>query len=269
MTASFFVLIAMSFLSFLFALIFYRKRTAINKLNGLPPTVFDRTFNVFDPFVRRTQRVLSSIVPMLFLAVFGSLIIGFVVAGKIFELGLLMSFAILTWCLALMMVDEAIDINRNAGVFVEAAQDDLGFAKGDLLAVSMVREALPKLIAYYVVLGIVFLVSLVALPTLVQFGIIALAGIATAGTEAALSISTVAAYFAPLSVVFAAFLVLVVTGRLKSKIFSFPPSGSLNTLGKTYDIMKSFVAWVSHHEGIAFRPIPEPDETPESEQKKT
>ncbi len=147
--STFIVLMTMGATSLIFSILMICKLSMIKKLGNKSVTVFNKTFNIFDP-VPLHGRVIGEIdiFPQgLFIA--GVICGSFFVASKILESGLELGFIVLISCIGLLMIEEANEARRNANTFAKAHQNDIGFAEGDMSAVEFLRNVLGKLTAYY------------------------------------------------------------------------------------------------------------------------
>lgn len=267
---SFFVLLLMSFLSLVISLVFLLKLRVIRKLpKNLTVNVFNKTFNVFDPYTSRRKIIHSLVVLFPFFAIFGAFILTFFLMTKVFEMALILGLTILIICLNLMMIDEAFEAYKNANTFIRAVKNKTGLGKGDLTVLFLVKETLPKLSVYYLLLAVIFVTSSVTLPYVMPAVMLTITQLIGVMIEFTVSVGLHAVFFAPLSIIITTLIVQIVAKKFKSKIFGFPSSESSNILGEIFERMKTFVLWTGHHEGIALRPFPEPEEALKSEQKKS
>jgi len=221
------VLSVMGCLSLVLSLILHLKNHALLRLpKNLQVNVFDRTFNVFDPYPehRKVMHDFLALNPSL------ALVAGFIsvfFAMSILAMGLLLGIVVLIFCLSLMMVDEVLEIHKNTNLFLKTVNSEAGFGVGDLTVLLLLKKTLPKLRTYYLFLSIMFLTSLTLLPWIVPAGTFAL------GQAVGMLIvfSASAGILAPFGTTFLFASVEVViyaaVREVKSKIFGFPPSHSL------------------------------------------
>ncbi|MEM3788443.1 MAG: hypothetical protein QXN95_01050 [Candidatus Bathyarchaeia archaeon] len=224
--ASFLVLIVMSCMALIFSMLLYLKTRAIRKLSkDLSIKVFNKTFNIFDPYPDRRKIIhnLISLIPIF--ATAGSLTLVFIMTVTVFEMGLLLSLIIFIICVNLIALDEASDVYKYAGIFIRAARNKASFGKGDLAAFYLIRESLPRLTMYYFFLAITFLILSIILPYIVPASLSALATFFLmfefmASIE---TLTTLAPYFIVLLfVAISIIMVHVVVKKVKSKIVGFP-----------------------------------------------
>lgn len=262
------VLLLMGFLSLVLFLSLYLKSRAVRKLpKNLSITVFNKTFNIFNPYTAQRRIIEGSATGLLLLiiSIVATFLLFFVVA-KIIEMDFLPSFIIFIICAALMTLDECFETYKNAGIFVRAIESGNGLGEGDLTVLSIVKKTLPKLEMYYLSLAIIFFASSVTLPYTMPIALLIFTRFVTALFE-------LTAFGGILAYLYLIFLIAVVTtviqimvGKVRSKIFGFPPSESLVSLGKQFELMKLWVRWHMHE--LAHRTSPEPEENPYSEREK-
>lgn len=137
-------------------------RLKYRKINSLPKNlhakIFNKTFNVFNPYSERRKIIHNFLVAVPF-AIFAASLAFITLIWKIFEYGLLLSLTSLIICLNLMLVDVAAETYQNAKIFVEAVKDERILGVGDVKAFQTLKGALPKLGNYYLVLSILFWAS--------------------------------------------------------------------------------------------------------------
>lgn len=261
------VLVAMGFLSLVFYLSLRSKALAIGKLRDLSVNVFDKTFNIFDPYPDRTRMIQSSVIAASpFFTLFTAIIFSLVVVAKLIEAGLLLASLTFAVCAVLMMLEETFEIYSNANVFVRAVKNGAGLGEGDLTVLSIVKETLPKLKTYYLALAIVFFASSVMLPYILPGAVFVFVRFVTAPIESAPSQGVLAVYYTVLLLVVATLTIQFTADKIRSKILGLPLPQSLIGLTKPFELMKQWVFW--HHHELAHRRPPEPDEMPDSERRK-
>lgn len=231
--ASFSVLLAMGGICLALSLLFRLKSLALKRLpKNVAPNVFDKTFSVFNPYPDKKEtigRLASSIALSPLLVFVIVMIFTFTVILKLLEMGLMLSFSIAIICLGLMMVAEAVETRTNANSLVKAIRNGDELANGDLIVLSLVKELLPKLSAYYLCLGSVLVASSVTLSYLIPAFFFAFSQFigALVGTTmfAGILAPTLASGLFAVSV-----LMLFVAGRaIRSKVFGLEPSGLLTS----------------------------------------
>jgi hypothetical protein len=260
------VLFSMGCLSFIFALYSYRKLRGVRNLSkNLSVGIFDKTFNVFDPFPGSRRECSSSsfllaLIP--WLAWCG--LVGLVAA--IFELGLVFPLFVLSICAALMMFEEAYEIFHNTDVLTKAAKDNVGFGKGDFDGLALLKTVLPRLSAYYLLLSIVFFVSTATLSSIMPSAVFVFAQVFGAAVVFARnSAGFVMPFLVVLLFVFMALMVRTAFNNIRNKLLGLLPSVSLDYLGKQFELMGLWVVFNLHLLGR--RTAPEPEQVPDSERK--
>jgi hypothetical protein len=142
-------LLAMACSSLLLACLF---RTRFRRLDGIASDpsvkVFNRTFNVFDPYPDRLRLIgnFVTVLPLVVLALTGAVLL-FIM--EIVATGLLLSLVVIVISLNLLVVEGAFDIYQSAKAFTKAFQKGAGLGEGDLKVFRIVKKALPRLSNYY------------------------------------------------------------------------------------------------------------------------
>jgi len=131
-----------------------------HRMNSLPrnlsANVFNKTFNVFDPYPER-RRIIHSFLSALPLMVLLVCLVFILFFWKIFESGLLLSLVLLIICLNLMLTEVASETYHSAKIFIKALNSKADLGSGDLKVLRILERVLPKLSNYYLALSIVFL----------------------------------------------------------------------------------------------------------------
>jgi len=140
---------------FLFFRLKYHEMNSYPK--NLSANIFNKTFNVLDPYPERRKIIHSFLSAVPLIAFFASLAFA-ILLWKVFEYGLLSSFFILIVCLNLMLIEVASEIYQTTGIFIKAFQDGTGLGVSDIQAFQILKNALPKLSNYYLALSILFFV---------------------------------------------------------------------------------------------------------------
>jgi len=156
-------LFAMSCLTLVLSIFFRLKYHRINSLpKNLSVDVFDKTFNVFNPYPER-GKIFHNMLSALPLVVFFVGVAFTLFVWKILEYGLLLSLVMLIICLNLMLVDFASETYHGAKVLVKAVDAKAGLGAGDLEVFQKLERVMPKLSNYYIALSILFLTFAVTL----------------------------------------------------------------------------------------------------------
>jgi hypothetical protein len=236
----------------------------------LTATVFDKTFNVFDVFPPHGKTLLNYTVPLFGICVYGTIVVGSFVIMKALEMGLILSPAVFIVSLASIAIGEAFEVNSTANTFLYALRRKKRLGKGDLLALLTVRDTLPRIALYYLLVGILFGVIGLTLPITFPCVLSVLSQVWGRIVEFTVTAGYPTFYLAPLSVAVSAFLVMLTAGKAKDRLLNLSAAANLhvNTLRDTFDVEKSVTSWTAHHEGIAFKDAPEPSEIQRNEDKK-
>lgn len=158
-------LFAISGLTLVLSIFFRLKHRRVNSLpKNLSANVFDKTFNVFNPYSEPeriihgyfAQQLLTIIVneAYLFLALFFIFFLQF---------GVLLSLVIILIWLNLVLLDHASETHQIAKSFVKAVHDKSGFGVGDLKVLQKLKRVMLRLSNYYLVLSILLLTLAVTL----------------------------------------------------------------------------------------------------------
>ena len=222
------VLLIMAGASFFFAFLLHAKSRALRTLPyNLSVQVFDKTFNVFDPYIKQ-RRIMDSHTGLIaFIAVYGVYIGLMFIVFKTAEIGGLLGAIAFVICAFLLMIDETQELNKNAGIFTKAVSNHVGFGKGDLEVLYVMRKTLPRLSAYHLTLGSLFFASALTAPFLVD------AALWTSAGTANVLFGVVAATY-KISLVYSMALMALVIGlalvttqfaanKIRKRIFGFPP----------------------------------------------
>lgn len=141
-------------------------RLRFRRLGSLPrdldASVFDRTFNVFDPYPVRIKVVHRFLTALPVIAGIGSILLGFMV-WSIAASGLIISVFIIIIGLNLIMIEEAPEIYTNSNVFAKAVEKNAKFAGGDLKVLRLIKKLSLKLGRYYLGLAVLFMALSVTL----------------------------------------------------------------------------------------------------------
>ena len=155
-------------LSLVLSLSFYLKSRAVRKLpKTLTADVFDRTFNVFNPFSQAKRTYSSYVFFLIFsplVAFAWTFILVFVVFMQILEAGLLLGLVLFILSLGFMMTDEAYEMHQNASILEKAVKNGAHLGRGDIAVLSIVKKTLWKMSVYYLFLSLIFLGSFFAMP---------------------------------------------------------------------------------------------------------
>ncbi len=266
------IFLGASVLAVVLSVFFARKLSALQRMvpEELTPTVFDKTFNVFPVFPRHRRTLLNYTVPLFGICVYGTIVVGSFVILKVLEMGLILSPAVFIVCLASIAIGEAFEVNSTANVFLQALKSKKRLGTGDVKALLTVHDALPRVSLYYLIVGILLGTIGLTMPIVFPPVSSAIAEMFGRVVEFTVNAGYPAFYLAPFSVAIAAFLVMLVAGKAKDRLLNLSAAGNahLDTLRDTFDVEKSVISWTAHHEGIAFKDAPDPEEIQRNENKK-
>jgi hypothetical protein len=157
-------LFASGLLSVVSAVLFRRRLRELSRVVGNPSaSVFDHTFNIFDPFPQSRTVIDSLIMIIPFIGLIGVCLAFFVIV-EILVNGLLLSAVLAVISLNLLLVDGASEVYHNATVFLNTPKDR-GFGEGDLKVFRIMKNALSWLSNYYFGLAVAFIILGLVLPT--------------------------------------------------------------------------------------------------------
>lgn len=158
------VLVVMGCLSLALFLIF---RFKIRVFRSLPDNssaeVFHRTFNVLDPYPKRSKLIHQLLTLLPFFVFVASAAFTFLLI-EAFLSGLVLSLIIVIICLNLIIIDELFEVYKTANVFIKAINEEVDFGMGDVRILQVIKKALPKACNYYLSLTISFMFFALALP---------------------------------------------------------------------------------------------------------
>jgi hypothetical protein len=245
------VLVAMGFVSLAISLSLRLKSRALGRYpKNIQIGIFKRTFNVFNPYSERRKVIHENLEWLILIAVYGSFVgIGFAVL-KLFEFGFLLAFITLIICLGFLLIDETLDVHKNAGIFVNAFRKSARFGKGDLEVLDFLRHTLPRSSYYHLMVAVAFFATSLAVPFVANVFLWSFSGLA-----GFIFIASAALWFFPpfvllfTGLMFAAtvFTVQFAANRVKIRILSFPSPEWLNVLSEQFYRMKMFVGIQHHH----------------------
>jgi len=239
------VLVAMGFVSLAISLSLRLKSRALEKYpKNIQIGIFKRTFNVFNPYSEQRKVIHENLEWLILFAIYGSFVgIGFAIM-KLFEFGFLLAFITLIICLGFLLIDETLDVHKNAGIFVNAFRKSARFGKGDLEVLAFLRHTLPRLSNYHLMVAIVFFATSLAVPLAVIVFLWAfsrLAGLIFAASAAVWFFPPFVLLFTSLLFAATVFTVQFAANKVKIRILSFPSPERLDVLSEQFYRMKMFV----------------------------
>ena len=245
------VLVVMGFVSLAISFGLRLKSRALGRYpKNIQIGIFKRTFNVFNPYSERRKVIHENLEWLILIAVYGSFVgLGFVVL-KIFEFGFLLAFITLLICLGFLLIDETLEIHKNASIFVGAFRKDVRLGKGDLEVLDFMRHTLPSLSYYHLMVAVAFFATSLAVPFVANVFLWSFSGLA-----GFIFVASAALWFFPplvllcTGLMFAAtvFAVQFAANRVKMRILSFPSPEQLNVLSEEFYRMKMFAGIQHHH----------------------
>lgn len=224
--SSFVSLLVMGCIALAISLMLNSKSRAMAKLpKNLSVSVFNKTFNVFNPYSdpKKTINRFIFLVPVA--TACGGLVLASFVMVRIVEMGLVLSIIILITSAALMTMDETFEIYKNAKIFIKAIGNGASLGKGDLDVFRLVKQSLPKLSRYYLSLAVIFIVASATL----QYSVPAVFSGFTLFLGAVFSFASSISFLAPFATYFTAlfFIMIIIMVQLaikkaKRRIFEVP-----------------------------------------------
>jgi len=136
-----------------------------NLSDDLQPNVFDKSFVVFNPYgeQRKVFHEFLSFLPL----IVGFASLGFALALMILlEAGLMLSFCVALFGLNLIVIDDGFEVYENSNTFIRAVQKEAKLGVGDLKVLQLIKEYMPKVSNYYLVLSITLMGFSIVLPYL-------------------------------------------------------------------------------------------------------
>ncbi len=158
-------------LAIILAIVFRLKNRSLGRLpKNLSPSIFNKTFAVFDPYPDQKKSLHTFLVALpfvVFFASFGLLLLGW----KMLESGLILSVFITIIGINMILVEEAPEVYANSKTFVEAIRTEAELAPGDLRALQLTQKAARKLSNYYFGLSILLIALGTTLPYIITLSI--------------------------------------------------------------------------------------------------
>lgn len=149
-------LFAMSCLTLAFSILLRLKYYRLNSFpKNLSANIFDRTFNVLDPY-SESRKIIHRFLSAVLLIPFFASLVSVILFWKILESGLLLSLVIVIVCLNLILPEIVAEAYQNVKIIIKAVEGKVDFGVGDIKAFQTLKNALPKLSDYYLALSILF-----------------------------------------------------------------------------------------------------------------
>ncbi|MCJ7767113.1 hypothetical protein MUP79_01805 [Candidatus Bathyarchaeota archaeon] len=157
-------LFVLGIVALVMALLFRQRSKGLSSLpKDLSPTVFSRTFVVFDPYPaqKKVWHRFLSLLPFVCLIVS---LFAVMAVWSMLTNGLLLSVFVIIIGLNITVIEEAPDVYTTARIFIKAVQNKSNLAKGDLKVLNIIQRLAPKIRNYYVGLTFFFISTSIALP---------------------------------------------------------------------------------------------------------
>jgi hypothetical protein len=261
------VLVAMGCASLILFLILRWKLRVVQKLSkDLSVSIFSKTFNVFNPHIEHRKIIGNYFVLVILFVIYGYFSLLVVFAMKVLELGLLTSLITFLICLGLMMPSETRNIHRNLSIFEKSIGKGADLGKGDLDVLHFIKQILPKLSNYYLLLATLFFVSSLVFPYVTHVSLTAFAqliGGAFALASSTIIIPLLTPFLTAFLFVTATVAIMFALGLAKSSIFGLPSAERIDVAGMQFHRMKMFVRIMHHHPTLQ---LPEPEEPEQADE---
>jgi uncharacterized membrane protein len=194
---------------------------------SLAATIFDRTFNVFDPFPERRRTIRSDFFFFLFSPLMSFVwvfIIVFVALLPIIEAGFVGDLAILVLCLGPMMINEATEAYSCANILTKAAERHISFGQGDISVLLILEKTIRKMSAYYLLLSLLSCALFFAMPYMFPAMMLAFSQFINLMVGATIGIPIIAPFAAAVLFILFSLAIFETAKRVKVALFGFPPS---------------------------------------------
>ena len=212
--------------------------------------MFRKTFNVFNPYPEKRSVIHEHLQLLILIAIYGSFIGISYALMTILEFGFLLAFFTMIICLGFLLIDETLEIHKNASAILNALKKGESFGKGDIEVLNFLRTTLPRLSYYHLTVTAIFFATSLTVPYAVDVLILSLSRIA-----GIIFAATAFFWFFPpfvllsTGILFAAtvFVTQFAANRIKMRVFGFPSPDLINVLGEEFFRMKMFVGIQHHH----------------------
>ncbi len=276
-TTEFLLLLVLSCVSFLFSVFFYLKSRTLRRISRYARVrAYDETFKIVNPYPEH-KKIINNVVLALILAVVLPFSLWFWI-GKILELGLLVSINVVILWMGLMLLHSALEIYKSADSFTKALKNKVKLGKGDLAALFFLNKTMPRLSVYYLVVAVGFSISSVLLPYIAPFVLEVFSYYVNITVELVRAYGATNLYpgilfpiaiitVLPLTII--AVLILVVGGKIKNKILSFPTSIPQTALDEPFERVHIMRMWGRENPPfeLGHRPVLEDPEVEEKKRK--
>ncbi len=228
------VLVAMGFVSLGLCTLFYSQSRKLRQLSrNSSATFFKRTFNVMSVDTEH-RKLLHGLPLWLLIAVTlgGPMLLWYVLSPA---LSLLLGIGITVICLSLMMLSEAYEIHRNANTFEKALKEGTALGEGDVRALALLNQMLPRLSAYYLILTAIFIASYAAFPYILPAAIAVFLLFVNAIVGSAASLGLGSGYLGVLAITVLTVTLIGLGGLVKQRIFGMNSNIPLSTLDGQFE----------------------------------
>ena len=140
------------------SVLFRLKSRKINSLStNLLANDFSKTFKILDPYGEKI-RVIHRLLSLLPLLLTAFLLVFLIALLEIIQYGLFLSFLIVIAGLNLLLIDVFSEVYQDASVFIKAVDAKADVGVGDVKVFQILKNAIPKLSNYYLILSISFFI---------------------------------------------------------------------------------------------------------------
>ena len=140
------------------SVLFRLKSRKINSLStNLLANNFSKTFKILDPYGEKI-RVIHRLLSLLPLLLTAFLLVFLIALLEIIQYGLFLSFLIVIAGLNLLLIDVFSEVYQDANIFIKAIDAKADVGVGDVKAFQILKNAIPKLSNYYLILSISFFI---------------------------------------------------------------------------------------------------------------
>jgi hypothetical protein len=232
-STSFPVFFILGAISLGFSLALYLKSRAIKRIpRDLSATVFNKTFNVFDPFPEHRRTIQSEFFFILFsplITLVWVFLIVFIALLWVLEAGLLAQLIISLFFVGLMMVGEATETYSTVNTLVKATKRHTGFGQGDIFVLSVVKKTIDKLSLYYLLLSVLSVALSFAMPYMFPAMMLAFSQFISLMVGATGGIPMIAPFAAAALFTLFTIAIFEAAKRLKTAFFGFLPPDIFET----------------------------------------
>jgi hypothetical protein len=148
----------MGFVALVLSILFRLKTRKINSLStNLLANNFSKTFQILDPYGKKI-RVIHKLLSLLPLLLIIFLLVFLIALLEIIQYGLFLTFLIVIAGLNLLLMDVFSEVYQDANIFIKAIDAKADVGVGDVKAFQVLKNAIPKLSNYHLILSIFFFI---------------------------------------------------------------------------------------------------------------